>query len=66
MDHPAFAIGDKVKAKEGDGPEMTVEEVYAPVFKYRYRCVWLDLMDMPQHELFREEQLEHVSEGSKA
>lgn len=52
-----FAIGEKVRATYG-GPVMTVEEVYAPAFKYRYRCVWIEPDGTPQHELFRPEQLE--------
>jgi uncharacterized protein YodC (DUF2158 family) len=51
-----FAIGDTVKAKDGSRT-MTVEEVYPSVFKYRYRCVWLDNEGLPEHELFRHEQL---------
>jgi len=53
---PDFVVGDKVRAKDG-GPIMTVEEVYDPVFNYRYRCSWLDAGNMPQHELFRHEHL---------
>jgi len=49
--------GDRVRARYG-GPVMTVEEVYDPAFKYRYRCVWADENGLPRHELFRPEQLE--------
>ena len=61
MDAREFAKGDRVRATYG-GPVMTVEEVYDPVFTYRYRCVWTDGGGMPQHELFRTEQLERATE----
>ena len=59
MDAQEFANGDRVRARYG-GPVMTVEEVYAPVFEYRYRCVWADENGVPRHELFRAEQLERA------
>jgi uncharacterized protein YodC (DUF2158 family) len=60
MEHEEFKIGDRVRGKGVYGPDMIVQEVYAPVFKYRYRCVWQDAQGMPAHELFRPEQLERV------
>jgi uncharacterized protein YodC (DUF2158 family) len=54
---PDFAIGDKVVANDGS-QVMTIQEIYDPVFIYRYRCAWLDTANLPQHELFRHEQLE--------
>lgn len=44
----------------GRGPLMTVEEVYAPIFQYRYRCVWVEPYGSTQHKLFRTEQLERL------
>jgi len=32
-----FKKGDRVRSKLG-GPTMIVEDVYAPAFRYRYRC----------------------------
>lgn len=61
MDRPddrEFQKGDRVKSVFG--PVMTVEEVYAPVFYYRYRCVWTDAAGNPQHELFRARDLTPV------
>jgi uncharacterized protein YodC (DUF2158 family) len=60
MGHEEFKIGDRVRVKGVYGPDMTVQEVYAPVFRYRYRCMWQDGQGMPAHELFRPEQLERV------
>lgn len=61
MEHEAeFAKGDRVQAKGGFGPVMTVEEVYAPIFKYRFRCVWQDAEGKFLHELFRAEGLQRV------
>jgi uncharacterized protein YodC (DUF2158 family) len=61
VDAQEFAKGDRVRATYG-GPVMTVEEVYAPAFAYRYRCVWHDPDGNPQHELFRPEQLERATD----
>lgn len=54
-----LAQGDRVRPASG-GPVMTVETVYAEVFRYRYRCVWTDPDGNPRHELFRAEELEPV------
>jgi uncharacterized protein YodC (DUF2158 family) len=59
MEHEEFKIGDRVRAKTGE-PVMTVEEVYAPIFHYRYRCSWKDAVGMFKHELFRAEYLERA------
>jgi uncharacterized protein YodC (DUF2158 family) len=61
VDAREFAGGDRVRADYG-GPVMTVEEVYDPVFEYRYRCVRTDENGSPRHELFRAEKLERASD----
>jgi uncharacterized protein YodC (DUF2158 family) len=55
-----FAKGDRVRAKEGNSRVMIIEQIYAPIFYYRYRCAWQDANGMFQHELFRAEQLARV------
>jgi uncharacterized protein YodC (DUF2158 family) len=56
-----FAEGDRVRAKTG-GPVMVVEAVYAPVFFYRYKCVWADPDGFPKHEMFKVNALERAPE----
>jgi uncharacterized protein YodC (DUF2158 family) len=60
MDGREFGRGDQVRAR--GGPVMVVEEVYASVFIYRYRCTWVSPDGFPEHELFRAEQLELQAE----
>ncbi len=55
-----FARGDRVRAK-GGGPEMVVQDVYAPVFRYRYRCTWTDPDGTPRVELFKAGEIEAAS-----
>jgi uncharacterized protein YodC (DUF2158 family) len=57
-----FAKGDRVRARTG-GPTMTVQDVYAPVFKYRYRCVWTDDAGVAHVELFKVDMLEPAPEA---
>ena len=62
MEHVTeFVRGDRVQARTG-GPEMTVIEIYSPLFLFRYRCVWTDDNNNPRDDLFRREQLIHVHE----
>ena len=58
MDWSEFAPGDQVRANE---LVMVVEEVYAPIFVYRYRCTWVTSDGHLKRELFRPEQLELVT-----
>jgi uncharacterized protein YodC (DUF2158 family) len=57
-DTPELQQGDRVRLKGGYGPVMTVDEVFEPIFKYRYRCVWQDAQGTVFRELFRAEQVE--------
>jgi uncharacterized protein YodC (DUF2158 family) len=41
---------------------MTVEDVYDAAYAYRYRCTWIDKTGKPQHDLFKENQLERLPE----
>ena len=38
---PEYEPGDTVKRK-ADGQRMTVDEVYPPMYVYRFKCSWRD------------------------
>lgn len=51
-----LARGDQARPA-GGGPLMAVEDVYSPVFAYRYRCVWADPKAGLQDGLFRADEI---------
>jgi hypothetical protein len=55
MEGREFAKGDRVR--DYHGRVMTVEDVYPPTRKFRYRCVWKGQDGDPKFDLFREKEL---------
>jgi uncharacterized protein YodC (DUF2158 family) len=55
-----FARGDRVRSPY-HGAVMVVEEVYAPIFHFRYLCRWADA-DGPRREVFRAKDLRPAEE----
>jgi uncharacterized protein YodC (DUF2158 family) len=53
-------LGDSVRAR-ASGLVMVVEEVFTPLFKYRFRCMWIDEEGSIRHEVFCREDLETLT-----
>jgi len=59
-----FAVGDRVRARY-TLTEMVIEDVYAPLFLYRYVCSWTTATRVARHDLFRADDLTPVpADGS--